>query len=729
VEICSDETFADIAALTKGVERLQAEGSYSSTLLTHTANAFPVVRDNDGHPFIAASRVGSGRVMHFGHERYLSGGLSDDGDTARLVENAVAWLAPKDDPRIGVAGEFTELTDFLEGLGYRVALLEDARLENLDAVVRPSYDDLPEEEDLELQTFVADGGGLMMAGHAWYWAYDNENPADNHPGNQVLRGSGLTITGMYANTDAEPTVDSSISTLDHHGCALEAIVSHVSGDQTLTFDELVAGANTVRHAIQHLPLSRAHYYNTADIFLDTLDPVIPSPETPLVPAEQPLESLYTTISWRYAAELPPEELTAHPASGSFPGSVTGDTDTARVTISATYAGRDSRYAYSGAGADVWRSTGTYAAPGALVNITVPPEAVDAGLDVLIGTHTDTLWHLDQIERFPDVTRRYPITREETAVASAFGGLIYVTVPGGVSLGEIEIEVAGAVLAPRYIHGVTSQSEWQTIEQKRSAPWGELESERLVITLPTAELETLEDPEALMAFWDRVQDANATLEGTNPRGRVRPERYTLDDQISAGWMHSGYPLMGYLVATPDLMDVGMLSTIGSWGPFHELGHNHQWSPWLLPGTTEATCNLFSAYVMETVVGVSWAQGHPALTPVDRSARIDAYLAGGANFWDAWSVWTALETYLQLQEAFGWEFYSTLFTNYRAIPEAELPTNDNERIDRWVLETSRVAGRDLTAFYDAWGFPIGSDTRTQAAKWPAWDDHPMAARTSD
>ena len=727
--LCDANTLADLAALTKGVSRLQANGSYASTLLTHTANAFPVVLDNDGHPFIAAARVGSGRVMHVGHERYVSAALFDASDGGQLIENAVAWMTTTDDPRIGVAGELTEMADFLANLGYRVATLEEARLDNLDIVVRPTYEDLPDEEDLALQTFVADGGGLLTAGHAWYWAYDNENPADNHPGNQMLRGSGLTITGMYANTDEDPTVDGTGSPLTHHGCALEAIVSHVAEETSLSFEELVQASNTVRHAIQHLPLSRAHYYDTADTFLETLEPVIPSPETPLISAEQPLESLYTTISWRYAEELPPEELTAHPASETFPGAVTGEVVTHRVTLSATYAGRDTRYAYSGAGADVWRSTGVYASPGQLLKVVVPSEAQDAGLEVLIGTHTDTLWHLEQIERFPDVTRRYPITSEETAVASAFGGLIYVTVPGGVSLGDIEVEIEGGVLAPRYIHGVTSATDWTEVERLRTAPWGELETQRLVITLPTSVLQTIEDPEALMDFWDRVQDANATLEGSDPLGRVRPERYTLDDQISAGWMHSGYPLMGYLVAAPDLMDLSMLSSRGSWGPFHELGHNHQWAPWILPGTTEASCNLFSAYVMETVVGVSWAEGHPALDPSNRSERIDAYLAGGADFWSDWTVWTALETHLQLQEAFGWEFYSTLFTNYRAIPDAELPTSDSARIDRWVLETSRVVEQDLTPFYDAWGFPIGSVTRAQVAKWPAWDRHPMASRTSD
>jgi hypothetical protein len=57
-----------------------------------------------------------------------------------------------------------------------------------------------------------------------------------------------------------------------------------------------------------------------------------------------------------------------------------------------------------------------------------------------------------------------------------------------------------------------------------------------------------------------------------RDRPRAERIVLDCDISAGWMHSGYPIMAYT-------DPGVASRLNlpnwigrdnSWGPFHELG---------------------------------------------------------------------------------------------------------------------------------------------------------------
>ena len=187
------------------------------------------------------------------------------------------------------------------------------------------------------------------------------------------------------------------------------------------------------------------------------------------------------------------------------------------------------------------------------------------------------------------------------------------------------------------------------------------------------------------------------------------------------MHSGYLLMGYLAATADLMDVEMFGTRGSWGPFHELGHNHQWAPWIsrhdgsLLQPVQRLCDGDQPRLTSRATLLSSPETGPReSTPLPV-----------VQTWSDWNVWTARDT--PPTSAFGWSFYSTLFSNYRASPESE-PRRVTPRIDRWVLETSRVAERDLTAFYDAWG-SIGDATRSQVSVWPSWEDHPMAGRTSD
>lgn len=114
----------------------------------------------------------------------------------------------------------------------------------------------------------------------------------------------------------------------------------------------------------------------------------------------------------------------------------------------------------------------------------------------------------------------------------------------------------------------------------------------------------------------------------------------------GWMHSGYPIMCHLESVQELISETGMRSRGLWGPIHELGHNQQQHGWEFPPhTTEATCNLWSVYVHEMVLGIPRAQAHPALNPAKREKRITTHLGKGAPLRN-WNVWTALETYLQV-----------------------------------------------------------------------------------
>ena len=130
-------------------------------------------------------------------------------------------------------------------------------------------------------------------------------------------------------------------------------------------------------------------------------------------------------------------------------------------------------------------------------------------------------------------------------------------------------------------------------------------------------------------------------------RARPERYVADEQISAGYMHSGYPIMTHLDAAPRFVDLARLATEGDWGMFHEMGHNHQHPDWTFDGTVEVTCNLFSLYLMETVCAKG--VGHPAMAPESIATNRRRYVLEGASF-DTWKSkpFTALIMYYELKQ---------------------------------------------------------------------------------
>ena len=221
------------------------------------------------------------------------------------------------------------------------------------------------------------------------------------------------------------------------------------------------------------------------------------------------------------------------------------------------------------------------------------------------------------------------------------------------------------------------------------------------------------------------DAQADLARIDHQ-RVRPERMVADRQISAGALHSGYPIMGHLNHGGDAVDLATLEQRGSWGIFHELGHNHQNRDWELRGTTEATVNLWSVYTMEHVVGLPARSGHSAITATRRAQRIDQYIAQGRNYASDWRVWTALETYLQLQEGFGWPFMFAVIDQYNGLTQSQRPGDEAARIEQWITRTSSVAGVDLVPFYEAWGWPVSNAARAATAGLPAWAGDPMRGR---
>ncbi|MEC9070823.1 MAG: M60 family metallopeptidase, partial [Myxococcota bacterium] len=698
---CTFNPLTDWAWLTQDVETVVSGGSMPSSLVIHGDTAFPVVFDDGNRAVIAAARVDDGKALHVAHETHLGGALFAEGDSGQLLLNTVSWMTQGfDDPVIGVANGMSGATQFLGDAGYQTVTTNPLELAGVDVYVRQTYGEVTDDEVAGVQEFVRSGGGLITGGHAWYWSYNNENAPEQHPGNKMMWDFGFTLTAATAGAGTY-TVDATPPTgLQHASQALVELTEHLSATSPLTLDQQSIAVDTVAHAVEMLPLTFTAYYDNVKTFIAVNPPILPSQDEPLIPADQPIEHLIAKIDNRLAQGLSPEDLTAHEAVPDFPGAVDDGVFriTTTVTVDASYEGRSNEYLYSGAGADVWRSTGLYAPAGDLVTVSVPAFAAGEGLSILIGSHTDTLWHKEEIRRFPQVTRTYLLETTETPVGNAFGGLLYVRVPADTDLGEIDVTFSSVVAAPLYIHGETSVDDWNTTSRNDPGPWAELVSDRFVLTIPSSLAATLDDPLAVMNLWDAVQDANADLENS-PHERVRPERFVLDRQISAGWMHSGYPIMGPVTGADSLLDVETIEAEGSWGPFHELGHNHQWRDWLLPGTTEASCNLWSVYVSEEVFGIDRSVAHPALDPAAREERTASYLAGGADFWEEWSVWTALETYLQLQETFGWVLYQNLFPEYRKLSEGDSPQTDQERINQWVVRSSEQVGMNLGPFYQA------------------------------
>lgn len=675
------------AALRQGVEAIGVAG-VPGPLCVVGDDAFPVVvaqAHRRAVPIVAAATYGQGRLVAFGHGGYL-GRVLETADTGRLLRNAVGWAGRGG--RVGVLRNGF-VKDFLAA-----EALDGAdwmrRLFKLDVVIADSSR-LTDEEVETLYRYVFRGGGLVTATLGWGWRQLNpgKDLATQNPGNRLCAPMGILWGDGYIQVPADRRipVTAELPRMVHAGWALDALRKKRDVDRPLA-------VYTLARCIPDLPPGDPH-------LLPGLRRLRKSGRRlPPLTDNDALAKVVLALELHEARHLPPQKIRAHPAAEAFPGDV------------ARSAARVIRRVDVDLAVPRWHSTGLYAPPGEVVTVRAP---VGKKLKLRIGAHTDRLWDKPKWRRAPELVRVVPLRDPETRAASAFGGLIYIDVHSA-SAASAEVWIEGAVEAPYFVLDTTDPEQWRKEIRRRPAPWAELATSKVILTLPAGVVRGLDDPTPLLRFWDQVMDACADL-AARPRERRSPERYVADEQISAGYMHSGYPIMTHLDAAPRFVDLATLRAKGDWGMFHEMGHNHQAPDWTFRGAGEVTCNLFTLYVLETVCG--GAAGHEAVSEQATRDRVEQYAASGRDF-ELWKrrPFLALVMYRQLREAFGWEAFRKVFAEYRSLPPHVRPKTDAEKRDQWLVRFSRTVGRDLGPFFDSWAIPVSEAARREVAGLPAW-----------
>ncbi len=659
-----------------------------------------------------------GPVVAYGPESFaILPGKYQSGNAA-MVRNEARWLSNgKRDARVGLHGA-SQIKGVLAADGFQVRELKDhevvAALAELDVLFTSGHSWTKPEDGAAiaaLQGFVERGGGLLISACAWGWQQLNpgKDILTEFAGNRLALPLGLAFTDqMVGPTGPQGWV------ADRQGLerleAQPALARLLNRTAPPSQEEMAELGGTLSLAARSLPPDDTILMSRlTQLAASAGASAVPGPKRP-IPDSDGLARLAITIETQRTRRLPADEVKADPSASFFPGAVPTDAErvSQAIELDLTVPG--------------WHSTGLYAAPGEVITVNVPTASAKQKLGLRIGCHTDKLWHLDKWKRKPEISFETALKGGENRVANPFGGLVYVTVPSS-QQGTATVAIAGAVRAPLYVHGQTSPAAWRDTIRNYPGPWAELATDKVILSVPSANIRNLDDPAALMEFWIKVLDADADL-AMIPRERQRPERYVPDEQISAGYMHSGYPIMTWMDAAPRFVDLASLQTKGDWGMFHEMGHNHQSGHWTFNGTTEVTCNLFSIYVLEKVCGLT---GSEAKRVYDDKVtkRMLEYFAAGAPF-ETWKSdpFLALRMYMDLRMAFGWEPFQTVFKQYREAGKDELPNNDDEKRDQWLVRMSRQVGRNLGPFFQQWGVPTSEAARQSIADLPGWmpEDYP-------
>ncbi|KAF7647981.1 hypothetical protein LDENG_00163820 [Lucifuga dentata] len=581
---------------------------------------------------------------------------------------------------------------------------------NLSVFVCRAYNDDDKEE---IQNFVAEGGGLLIGGHAWYWAdtYPGQSVMIDFSGNKILNKMGMSLledklpVGSYN----PPFPGQAVNESYHFRHLLGTIARHVFLGDSLSENEDNLYNKLRVDCINFLCMKA---YDSAGYMqvMSTVIDIMKRGGMPQASASLPVNSRKDRLLFQVGAEV----YKMCPDPDALLPYLIKDKPCSMAVIRNHMIQID----VNTAGWKEWVSTGLYLSPGMRTYIAVPDEMMNKGWKVQIGCQTDYL-KAEELKRAPTVHEQFLIDKNMMQVSNLWGGLLYLVAPPKTQVSGAVVIVQKALHAPYFKSGVTTPAEWLLLRTAPS-PWAELEFENVIFTVPSEFVRNLNNPDLVAAFWDKIMRGIADL-AVIPQKFSRKECFVADVQISKGWMHAGYPIMMHMPSAALVVNVDLAAQKRMWVFFHELGHNQQKECWeFKPHTTEATCNLWSVYVFEEVLGINRVQAKSNLDLQKRKRRIEQYVKGGKNLKN-WNMWVALDTYLQLQETFGWDAFKRVFVTYYKIKNC--PSDNRGKMNLYVETFSQTVGKNLVGFFKAWGWPIDITTDLNLVSLPPWTDHPM------
>ena len=220
--LCSDAKAQSLNQIFTNVDTLHIPGARPGSLIINDPNAVPIVSgspcENELRHYSVTRKYQNGKVIAIGHEGLLVNNSVGSYDNLTFLKNVMDWLNPGS-KRITLkegwvsSTSITTLQSALANNGYTFATLSGsitpASLVNTDIllfgndwnVIQP----YSTSELAAIESFVANGGSVFIAGLGWSWSQS----LSLYPMNQVATMFGFQYTkeGMpdaYANVSGAP---------------------------------------------------------------------------------------------------------------------------------------------------------------------------------------------------------------------------------------------------------------------------------------------------------------------------------------------------------------------------------------------------------------------------------------------------------------------------------------------------------------------------------------------
>ncbi|HHK5600807.1 TPA: putative mucin/carbohydrate-binding domain-containing protein [Bacillus tropicus] len=323
---------------------------------------------------------------------------------------------------------------------------------------------------------------------------------------------------------------------------------------------------------------------------------------------------------------------------------------------------------------------------------------------------------------------------ENKISSLNGGLLYFY--NYHNTGEVVAKVKkGGTPNPLFILGKHTTKDWKRMLAENPDPYAiEMKGENSLLTMhPETVVEHLkqEDPAALLKKHDEIINIEHKISGLSKDGagvanQGKHSIHFVEDWYTDDYMYATYYRTAYSKGNLEsVLNLEELTNDG-WGPWHEVGHQHQQDTWLWDGLGEVTVNIYSLAVQTTF-------GHK--TRLEQEGRYEAAFAylGKPDAQEKMNEFEKLVMFWQLHLAYGDQFYPNLHQMYRLLHDTELPKSDEEKKQMFIYMTSKVVGQNLIPFFDKWGLSANDATREKIKKlnlpklekeiWLSTDSNPI------
>ncbi|PDZ47185.1 putative mucin/carbohydrate-binding domain-containing protein [Bacillus wiedmannii] len=337
-------------------------------------------------------------------------------------------------------------------------------------------------------------------------------------------------------------------------------------------------------------------------------------------------------------------------------------------------------------------------------------------------------------------KQFNLNPGENKISSPNGGLLYFY--NYHNTGEVVAKVKkGGTPNPLFILGKHTTEDWKRMLKESPNPYAiEMKGENSLLTMhPETVAEHLkqEDPAALLKKHDEIINIEHKISGLSKDGvgvanQGKHSIHFVEDWYTDNYMYATYYRTAYSKGNLEsVLNLEELTNDG-WGPWHEVGHQHQQNTWLWDGLGEVTVNIYSLAVQTTF-------GHK--TRLEQEGRYEAAFAylGKPDAQEKMNVFEKLVMFWQLHLAYGDQFYPNLHQMYRLLHDTELPKSDEEKKQMFIYMTSKVAGQNLIPFFDKWGLFVNDATREKIEKlnlpklekeiWLSTDSNPIREKQTE